>query len=210
HEATGNDPQGMFPKGTFHETGFTAPDPTGTKPIGRLETSAGGEEQGQGDLQALFHVVKDPGTDGEKSTTYHYSFALTGGSGPSGSVGTTLEVTDPNNLYADDMIYLFKVSDTEIVGHVGNNPNGPIAIRITLVNADSLSGGQLVVEQYMAIDHGQDGNNFDSSQWLTLLGGGEQGAASLGVTLTATITDVDNDTATSSATIQIAGNGETS
>ncbi len=209
-ESTGNDPPGVFPHGTVDDTGFTAPDPTGTHPIGRLETSAGGEEQGQGALQALFNVVKDPGTDGEKSTTYHYSFALTGGSGPSGSVATTLEVTDPNNLYADDTIYLFKVSDTEIVGHVGNNPNGAIAIRITLVNADSLSGGQLVVEQYMAIDHGQDGNNFDSSKWLTLLGGGDQGVSSLGVTLTATITDVDNDTATSSATIQIAGNGETS
>lgn len=209
-ESTGNDPQGVFPHGTVDDTGFTAPDPTGTNPIGRLETSAGGEEQGQGALQALFNVVKDPGTDGEKSTTYQYSFALTGGSGPSGIVATTLEVTDPNDLYADDTIYLFKVSDTEIVGHVGNDPNGPIAIRITLVNADSLSGGQLVVEQYMAIDHGQDGNNFDSSKWLTLLGGGEQGAASLGVTLTATITDVDNDTATSSATIQIAGSGEAS
>ncbi len=209
-ELTGNDPQGVFPHGTVDDTGFTAPDPTGTNPIGRLETSAGGEEQGQGALQALFNVVKDPGTDGEKSTTYQYSFALTGGSGPSGIVATTLEVTDPNDLYADDTIYLFKVSDTEIVGHVGNDPNGPIAIRITLVNADSLSGGQLVVEQYMAIDHGQDGNNFDSSKWLTLLGGGEQGAASLGVTLTATITDVDNDTATSSATIQIAGSGEAS
>jgi T1SS-143 domain-containing protein len=209
-ESTGNDPHGVFPHGTVDDTGFTAPDPTGTNPIGRLETSAGGEEQGQGALQALFNVVKDPGTDGEKSTAYQYSFTLTGGSGPSGSVATTLEVTDPNNLYFDDTIYLFKVSDTEIVGHVGNDPNGPIAIRITLVNADSLSGGQLVVEQYMAIDHGQDGNNFDSSKWLTLLGGGEQGAASLGVTLTATITDGDNDTATSSATILIAGNGESS
>ncbi len=209
-ESTGNDPHGVFPHGTVDDTGFTAPDPTGTNPIGRLETSAGGEEQGQGALQALFNVVKDPGTDGEKSTAYQYSFTLTGGSGPSGSVATTLEVTDPNNLYFDDTIYLFKVSDTEIVGHVGNDPNGPIAIRITLVNADSLSGGQLVVEQYMAIDHGQDGNNFDSSKWLTLLGGGEQGATSLGVTLTATITDGDNDTATSSATILIAGNGESS
>ena len=210
-ESTGNDPQGVIPHGMDDDTGFTAPDPTGTNPIGRLETSAGGEQQGQGDLQALFNVVKDPGTDGEKSTTYQYSFALTGGSGPSGSVATTLEATDPNNLYADDTIYLFKVSDTEIVGHVGNNPNGPVAIRITLVNADSLSGGQLVVEQYMAIDHGQDGNDFDSSKCAHAARWWRAGRfASLGVTLTATITDVDNDTATSSATIQIAGNGETS
>ncbi len=53
----------------------------------------------------------------------------------------------------------------------------------------------------MAIDHGADLNNFDPTQFLNLLGEG----ASLGITLTATITDGDNDTATSSATIEIAG-----
>ena len=212
-ESIGFDPNPDGFPGPLDDAGSTMPDPTGTIPIGEVKTAAGGAEQGQGALQALFNVVKDPGTDGEKSTTYQYSFSLTGGSGPSGSVASTLKVTDPNGLYADDTIYLFKVSDTEIVGHVGNDPNGPIAIRITLVNAGSLSGGQLVIDQYMAIDHGQDGNNFDSSKALTLLnsnqGEGEVAFASLGITLTATIIDVDNDTATSSATIQIAG-GETS
>ncbi|MEJ6915049.1 DUF5801 repeats-in-toxin domain-containing protein, partial [Bradyrhizobium diazoefficiens] len=81
-------------------------------------------------------------------------------------------VTDPNHTYSDDTIYLFKVSDTEIVGHVGDDPNGPVAIRITLDNAGSLSGGQLVVDQYMAIDHGADLNNFDSTQFLNLVGEG--------------------------------------
>ncbi|WP_456624464.1 DUF5801 repeats-in-toxin domain-containing protein, partial [Bradyrhizobium sp. P5_C12] len=92
------------------------------------------------------------------------------------------------------------------VGHVGADPNGPIAIRITLDNAGSLSGGQLAVDQYMAIDHGADLNNFDSTQFLNLVGEG----ASLGVTLTATITDGDNDTATSSATIEIVGTEDSS
>ncbi|MEH2588349.1 DUF5801 repeats-in-toxin domain-containing protein [Bradyrhizobium sp. AZCC 1721] len=212
-ESIGFDPNPDGFAGPLDDTGSTMPDPTGSVPIGEVKTAVGGEEQGQGALQALFNVVKDPGTDGEKSTTYQYSFSLTGGSGPSGSVASTLKVTDPSGLYGDDTIYLFKVSDTEIVGRVGNDPNGPIAIRITLVDAGSLSGGQLVIDQYMAIDHGQDGNNFDSSKALTLLSSnqdeGEVVFASLGITLTATITDVDNDTATSSATIQIAG-GETS
>ncbi|MDE5452826.1 VWA domain-containing protein [Bradyrhizobium sp. CSA112] len=212
-ESIGFDPNPDGFPGPLDDTGSTMPDPTGSVPIGEVKTAVGGEEQGQGALQALFNVVKDPRTDGEKSTTYQYSFSLTGGSGPSGSVASTLKVTDPSGLYGDDTIYLFKVSDTEIVGRVGNDPNGPIAIRITLVNAGSLSGGQLVIDQYMAIDHGQDGNNFDSSKALTLLSSnqdeGEVVFASLGVTLTATITDVDSDTATSSATIQIAG-GETS
>ncbi|KRR21582.1 DUF5801 repeats-in-toxin domain-containing protein [Bradyrhizobium retamae] len=212
-ESIGFDPNPNGFPGPLDDTGSTTADPTGTVPIGEVKTAAGGEEQGQGALQALFSVVKDPGTDGEKTVTYQYSFSLTGGSGPSGSVASTLKVTDPSGLYGDDTIYLFKVSDTEIVGRVGNDPNGPIATRITLVNAGSLSGSQLVIAQYMAIDHGQDGNNFDSSKALTLLSSnqdeGEVVFASLGITLTATITDVDNDTATSSATIQIAG-GETS
>lgn len=209
-ESIGNDPVSGW-DGTFDDVpGNTSPDPNGINPIGQVKTYVGGEEQGQGALQALFNVVKVPGADGEKSTTYQYSFSLTGGFGPSGGVATTLEVTDPTGQYPNDTIYLFKVSDTEIVGRVGNDPNGPIAIRITLDNAGSLSGGQLVINQYMAIDHGPDGNDFDSSKALTLAyfgeGEGEGSFASLGITLTATITDVDNDTATSSATIEIAGN----
>ncbi|MES2029672.1 MAG: DUF5801 repeats-in-toxin domain-containing protein, partial [Pseudomonadota bacterium] len=187
------------PDGTPDDTGNTVPDPTGTNPISEMKTAAG-EGNVPGDLQALFNVVRDPGTDGEKSTTYAFTFALTG-AGETGGVASTLKVTDPTHIYGDDTIYLFKVSATEIIGHVGNDPNGPIALRITLQDAGSLSGGQLVVDQYMAIDHGPDGSNFDSSQSLHLVGEG----AGLGVTLTATITDGDNDTAMSSATIAIAG-----
>jgi hypothetical protein len=191
-----------FPDGTFDDvSGNTSPDPTGTHPIGTMKTDVGNVES-PGDLAALFNVVKDGGTDTEKSTDYAYSFALSGAKvTEGGGIATTLKVTDPNHTYSDDTIYLFKVSDTEIVGHVGADPNGPIAIRITLDNAGSLSAGQLVVDQYMAIDHGADLNNFDSTQFLNLVGEG----ASLGVTLTATITDGDNDTATSSASIEIAG-----
>ncbi|WP_370140667.1 immunoglobulin-like domain-containing protein [Bradyrhizobium diazoefficiens] len=196
-----------LPDGTVDDvSGNTGPDPTGTNPIGELKTVAG-EGELKGDLEALFDVTKIAGTDGEKSTDYAYSFALSGGKeAENGGIATTLKVTDPNHTYSDDTIYLFKVSDTEIVGHVGDDPNGPVAIRITLDNAGSLSGGQLVVDQYMAIDHGADLNNFDSTQFLNLVGEG----ASLGITLTATITDGDNDTATSSATIEIVGTEDSS
>ncbi len=103
--------------------------------------TAAGEGDVKGDLEALFDVTKIAGTDGEKSTDYAYLFALSGAKvTESGGIATTLKVTDPNHTYSDDTIYLFKVSDTEIVGHVGADPNGPVAIRITLDNAGSLLG----------------------------------------------------------------------
>ena len=171
-----------------------------------------GEGDGPGQLQSLFNVVKNPGADGEKSTVYAYTFNLQGsgggqeGEGQGQGVATTLKVTDGHTT-----IYLFQVSPTEIVGHVGNNPEGAIAIRITLENPGSLSGAQLVVDQYMAIDHGPDGNDFDSVQFLSFLGGGEgQVSPSLGITLTATITDNDGDQASSSSTIVIADHNTSS
>ncbi|MEO6382597.1 MAG: DUF5801 repeats-in-toxin domain-containing protein, partial [Nitrobacter sp.] len=199
--------------------GNTTPDPTGLHPFGEVKTLAG-EGDSLGQLEALFNVVKNPGADGEKSTVYAYTFNLQGaggsqeggeGQGQQG-VATTLKVTDATgHNYSDDTIYLFQVSPTEIVGHVGNDPEGAIAIRITLTNPDSLSGAQLVVDQYMAIDHGDDLNNFDSVQFLKLFGGEEgQASLSLGITLTATITDNDGDHASSSSTIVIADNDPSS
>ena len=80
-----------------------------------------------------------------------------------------------------------------------------------LTDPDSLSGAQLVVDQYMAIDHGDDLNDFDSVQFLKLFGGEEgQASLSLGITLTATITDNDGDQASSSSTIVIADNDPSS
>ncbi|QUS39179.1 VWA domain-containing protein [Tardiphaga alba] len=176
------------------------PDPTGVKPIGEIKTSAGGDES-QGQLQALFGVYKNAGADGEKSTTYAYSFSLTG-AGEGGGVATQLHVTDATGHYSDTTIYLFRISDTEIVGYVGNSQTGDIALRLTLTDAGNLSGAQFIVDQYMAIDHGNDGNNFDSIQSLLLAGQN----ASLGITLTATITDNDGDKVSDSATVSLATN----
>ncbi|MEH2513019.1 T1SS-143 domain-containing protein [Nitrobacteraceae bacterium AZCC 1564] len=186
--------------GASDDTGNTQPDPTGTNPIGRMETAAG-EGENAGGLQSLFNVIKSPGADGEKSTTYSYTFSLTGtgnggeGEGQNTGVETSLKATG----YENGTIYLFQEDATHIVGRVGGE-NGDIAIRITLTDANDLSGGQLVVEQYLAIDHGEDGNDFDTTKLLELVGEG----ASLGVTLTTTVTDGDGDQATASATYTLA------
>ncbi len=189
--------------GASDDTGHTQPDPHGVNPIGEMKTAAGDGEI-PGGLQSLFNVVKDAGADGEKSVTYSYTLSLTGsgeGEGQNAGVATTLKATG----YENSTIYLFQEDATHIIGRVGGE-NGDIAIRITLTDANDLSGGQLVVEQYLAIDHGNDGNNFDSTQLLQLLGEG----TSLGVTLTTTITDGDGDQATNSATAVLANGGSSS
>lgn len=170
------------------------PDPSGTHPIGEVTSR-------QFDLEDLFTISKSGGADGEKSVTYAYSLSLSG-AGENAGVATTLRVTDGAGHYPNDTIYLFKVSDTEIVGRVGNDPNGAIALRITLTDPGDIDNGKIVIDQYMAIDHGSDGNDFDSTQLLKLVGEN----ASLGVTLTGVITDGDNDQATSSATAVLADN----
>jgi len=180
--------------------GKDTPDPTGVKPIGAVKTAAGGEGI-EGGLQAMFNVAKSAGADGEQSTTYAYSFNLSNGSGGNTGVATSLYVTDAAGTLGDNRIYLFQVSATEIIGYVGNSTEGAIALRLTLTDAGSLSGAQLVVSQYMAIDHGIDFNDVDAALQLWLDGEG----ANLGVTLTATITDRDGDTATDSQTVEIIG-----
>jgi T1SS-143 domain-containing protein len=177
----------------------THPDPTGTNPIGEVKTATSA-------LENLFSIAKDAGADGQQSLTYTYSLTLGGTGSNDGAFATTMKVTDATGHYPDDTIYLFKVSDTEIVGRVGDNPNGDIALRITLTNPTDIANGQMVVDQYMAIDHGNDGNNFDSAQLLKLAGAD----ASLGVTLQAVIVDGDNDSATSSSTVVIADHNSSS
>ncbi|WP_424630070.1 DUF5801 repeats-in-toxin domain-containing protein [Bradyrhizobium sp. SYSU BS000235] len=193
------------PDGDRDVTGNTLPDPTGHDPIGKVSTAAG-EGETRGGLESLFNVSIHAGADGVasadggKAITYSYTFSLTGGGeGQGAGVETTLKVTGH-----EGSIYLFQEDATHIVGRIGG-PEGDIAIRITLDHSDSLSGGQLVVEQYMPIDHGADGNDFDSTQLLQLSGG-----ASLGVTLTTTVTDGDGDKATDSATVVLANNDTSS
>ena len=107
----------------------------------------------------LFDVTANPGADGADLLTQVVSLTLTGGVGGPG-VATTLHNTALDGV-PSDTIYLFQVSDTQVVGVVGNDPSGDIALRITLLNPNNPATAQLVVEQYLPIDHGQDGNNFE-------------------------------------------------
>jgi T1SS-143 domain-containing protein len=177
--------------------GNTTPDPTGTNPIGRTGTFVppGG---GQGQIGMLFNVTASPGVDGAQSITQVVSLTLTGSVGGPG-VATTLTNTALAGV-PSDTIYLFQISETEVVGVVGSDPAGDVALRITLLNPNDPAAAQLVVEQYLPIDHGADGNDFDSSLAMTLAEPG----SSLGLTLTATVIDNDGDPATSSATIVFA------
>lgn len=158
-------------------TGHTSPDPTGVNAIGERKSA-------DFSLANLFSVN---GTTGEDGGSAAYTFTLTlGGKGENGGVATSLSVTDPNHLYGDAKIYLF-TEGGEIVGRVGG-AQGDIALRISIENPSDPVQAHLVVDQYLPIDHGADGNNFDSSLPLTLTGDG-----TLGITLTAVVTDGDSD-----------------
>lgn len=172
--------------------GNTAPDPLGVKAIGEVKSADFA-------LADLFSVTGTTGEDGFGSVDYAFSLTLAG-VGQNGGVATTLSVTDPNHVYGNDStIYLFNQGG-EIVGRVGG-ADGVIALRISIENPGNPATAHFVVDQYLPVDHGQDGNDFDSSLPLTLVGDG-----TLGVTLTTTVTDGDGDVATSAATVTIVDN----
>src|SRR5690606_27934307 len=168
--------------------GQLAPD--GSNPIGKLTTQPG-------KLSNLFSVAKDAGADGEKSVSHTFKLVLSGT-----GLASTLLVTpaaaggNPTNDYGDHKIYFYAVDEHTVEGRVGGI-DGPIALRITLENPTDPDTVHLVVEQFLAIDHGKDGNLFDSELPLYLVEG------SLSVELTATITDGDNDTASDSHNVTL-------
>jgi hypothetical protein len=173
----------------------------GVDPIGRLETAPGA-------LSGLFSVAPDAGSDGEQSISYGFALALSGeglattlaatqpaaGGNPDSDGGDAIDFTP----YADATIYLFTVDAATVEGRVGG-VGGPVALRITVDDPDTgvLGDETLVVEQLLAIDHGDDGNLYDTELPLNLVGG------SLGVTLSATVTDGDDDTATDDHTVTL-------
>jgi len=172
--------------------GNTVPDPLGVKAIGEVKSDTG-------TLANLFSVTGTTGEDGFGSVDYAFSLTLAG-VGQNGGVATTLSVTDPNHVYGNDStIYLFNQGGA-IVGRVGG-ADGAIALRISIENPGNPATAHFVVDQYLPVDHGQDGNDFDSSLPLTLVGDG-----TLGVTLTTTVTDGDGDVASSAATVTIIDN----
>jgi T1SS-143 domain-containing protein len=107
--------------------------------------------------------------------------------------GTALQGTSD----AQRTVYLFQASDGSIVGRIGNNPNGDIALHIMITG--SASDPQITVEQYLPMEHSNH-NSADESTSLTF----DNGDASLGITLTVTATDGDGDVATDSKTVSLA------
>ncbi|KLN61976.1 hypothetical protein WH96_00010, partial [Kiloniella spongiae] len=187
--------------------GNTASDPTGANPIGRVGTLAN-----SGSLSDLFNRIWDAGTDGEKTVAHQFELTLSGNPAQGGGIATNLEVTQGtgSDEYEDTKIYLF-LENGQIVGRFDNNPgdNNPfdgIALRISLDEADSLVNADLIVEQYVAIDHGGDSNEHDSLQ--SLLTSGDE--SSVGLKLTTTVTDGDGDSASDSATVVLADENNSS
>jgi hypothetical protein len=143
-------------------SGNTAPvystDPDGfqdssSQAIGRQDTALGA-------LAVLFTITADVGSDGPGTRTDVLKLVL------SGTNVTNLYATQTGaaalvGLVGEDLqISLFAVSDTVIEGRIaGDNGNGSdayVAFRISLVDADDPTTARLVVEQFMAIDHGVD------------------------------------------------------
>ena len=98
---------------------------------------------------------------------------------------------DPFTEYVNPKIYLFtEIVDGQkvVVGRVGTNdasvnpvadPNGTVAFVIYITP----DGQEIWSQQFLAVDHGADGNDFDSRAFLT----------NDSLLLTAMATDFDND-----------------
>lgn len=181
-------------------------------------TSTPGNADPGTSVSDLFQVTKFIGTDGLAGEQKIYSLTLTNDSGDPVLAGsgdgvlTNLHVTETGGSPVDGFsadnraIYLFKVSDTEIVGLIGQATIGSgddfVALRI-LLDVSNPSDPILKVEQYLPLEHPINPNNFDESIFLNFAEI-ELGGASLSVTLTDTVTDGDGDTATDSQSVTLA------
>ncbi|KKJ75935.1 hypothetical protein WH95_15315, partial [Kiloniella litopenaei] len=195
-ESTGAD--AGDPNAASDDTGNTVSDPAGSDAIGSITSGVN-----NGALGNLFNITKDAGTDGEKSVEYKFELTLEGTPDSSGGIATNLSVTQgtSNTDYVDTAIYLF-LEGGEIVGRfdatTGANGLDGIAFRISLDDVNSLTNADLTFDQYVAISH-PDGTPADHDEAINLLT--SDSGASVGLKLTTTVTDGDDDTATDSATV---------
>jgi T1SS-143 domain-containing protein len=179
------------------------------KAIGKLGT----EGSDGASVSDLFKVTKDGGTDGLKNTVETFSFVLKDKDGKelksnSKGVETNLKATALPGTVLDGKSDAFRTiwlteEGGAIVGRVGKSTGSTnddyVAFRISIeVGEDGVA--HLVVEQFLPIDHGWDGNNHDADAWLKLVGN----KASLGITMTVKVIDGDNDYAVDSHTVTIA------
>lgn len=174
----------------------------------------------------LFTITKETGTDGLLDEQPDYTLTLTDNAGNPVLAGSNTGVL--TNLFVADTdgspvegsadhraVWLFKVSDTEVIGLTGQDTPGDaddfVALHIFL-DVSNPADPILTVEQYLPLEHPFTGpDHFDESIFLNFAGGGEGGSsASLSVTLTDTVTDGDGDTATDSESVTLASVGESS
>ncbi|EHS53634.1 outer membrane adhesin like protein, partial [Rhizobium sp. PDO1-076] len=171
-------------------------------------------------VSELFAVDASAGVDGGTITSA-FSFVLKGSygqtlnSGSSTGVESNLKVANTvgspwynANGLADSgqTIWLYKISDTVLIGKIGQDTNTTsddyIVLKIELTGSASTT--QFVVTQYLPIAH-PDGSNPDDARTLTLA----DHDAGLSINLTVTATDGDGDTASDSETIEIIDHNST-
>ena len=116
--------------------------------------------------------TEDYGADGEGSLVY--SLNLDNVDGTTATLATSLQTTE------EQPITLIKVSDTLIVGRIGNTSEAAFAIAI---NPDT---GAVTVEQYVSIEHGDSTPATDSVSLLA-------SQLYIGATITDGDDDVDTD-----------------
>jgi len=196
--------------GTVDDTASTTvtytTDATSTAQIGHLNTTAG--------LLANLFVAPiattvDYGADGKGTFSATLGFVLTGPA--DGGFKTNLVVTAVNgsplaNASAADRTVWLTVEGNHIIGRVGHDTQTTdddyIAFRISLSSTDP-AAAQLIVDQFLPIDHGGSENPsvFDEQISLLMANAGQ----GVGLQLTVTATDGDNDTLTQSATVPLIG-----
>ncbi|MCB9958480.1 MAG: hypothetical protein H6843_07765 [Rhodospirillaceae bacterium] len=139
---------------------------------------------------------------GNATVVFSLALALALGGTEVTSLVTNLSVSDDS--YTDASITLFN-NNGVIEGRVGGSAND-IAFTIELDGTTQASGlngldsAQVVVTQYMALEHDETGGTYDESLILSVVGQN----ATLGVRLDVTATDADGDQVTDSASAVLA------
>ncbi|PWK76757.1 DUF5801 repeats-in-toxin domain-containing protein [Aminobacter sp. AP02] len=175
-------------------------------------TSAGGTS-----VAELFNVNVDAGSDGLQSLTKTFALVLNDNrgnplaNGSATGVETNMVVTAAGGTPLGSMssdnrtIWLYKVSDTVIIGKIGHDTPGTgddyVAIRIELTG--SAADPQFTVTQYLPVNHTGTSDPDDVRSMLL-----EDDDASLGISLTVTATDKDGDSHTDTHTVTVVDDGK--
>ncbi|WP_166644939.1 DUF5801 repeats-in-toxin domain-containing protein, partial [Dongia mobilis] len=168
----------------------TAPEADDTQIVGAIGSATGS-------VTSFFENIAF-GADGPMGgiANPQYKLVLRNAGGGGTSIGTThvatnLYVTDSNDIYANDNVFLVSVSAFQVNGylhHDGNPDNNILAFTIKV----DPSSGELTVTQYLPIAHDDDGASpaaHDDIASLLVADGG-------GIFVSATVIDGDGDKVT--------------